>query len=182
MAFLVLVFKTPGPSTNGTWFVRVGRPCHVAGEATEGKSRRRGWPVQIRRGAPDGPGHREVVREVPSGIELEPRFNADIRGLFLTSPLAPRGEICPLGVKFPPSTPRVYTLYCLEEWRGKQRITPGGQSLPLGVKLTMGLRVTRLGEFSPFAHWMIVYLSQVFGNYKSTPHFRATFYQVRVKH
>jgi hypothetical protein len=54
------------------------------------------------------------------------------------------------------------TLYCLEEWRGEQKISssgdnftprgqnlpmgdnfaPGGQSLPLGAKLRMGLRVT----------------------------------------
>jgi hypothetical protein len=46
----------------------------------------------------------------------------------------------------------VNTLYCLEEWRGEQGITsplgdnftPGGQSLPLGVKLRMGLRPTGL--------------------------------------
>jgi hypothetical protein len=63
------------------------------------------------------------------------------------------GEIYPLGGMFTPSfTPRVNTLYCLEEWRGEQRIsppgdnfTPGGlirrwgQSLPLGAKLRMGL-------------------------------------------
>jgi hypothetical protein len=40
----------------------------------------------------------------------------------------------------------VNTFYCLEEWRGEQRIsplgdkfTPGGQSLPPGVELRMGL-------------------------------------------
>jgi hypothetical protein len=53
----------------------------------------------------------------------------------------------------------VNTLYCFEEWRGEQRISPprdnftsrgqnsllgdnfapGGQSLPLGAKLRMGL-------------------------------------------
>jgi hypothetical protein len=40
----------------------------------------------------------------------------------------------------------VNTLYCLEEWRGEQKIsplgdnfTPGGESLPLGAKLRMGL-------------------------------------------
>jgi hypothetical protein len=57
----------------------------------------------------------------------------------------------------------VNTLYCLEEWRGEQIIsppgdnftprgqnsplgdnfTPGGQSLPLGAKLRMGLRWVR---------------------------------------
>jgi hypothetical protein len=41
--------------------------------------------------------------------------------------LSPRGEICPLGVKFPPLfPPGVNTLYCLEEWRGKQNFTPRG--------------------------------------------------------
>jgi hypothetical protein len=63
----------------------------------------------------------------------------------------------------------VNTLYCLEEWRGEQRIsppgdnfTPRGQNSPLGttsplgskfaprrVKLRMGLRVNRLVEFLP---------------------------------
>jgi hypothetical protein len=54
--------------------------------------------------------------------------------------LAPRGEICYLGGMFIPSfTP---TLYCLEEWRGEQRIslpgdnfTPREQKSPLGVKV-----------------------------------------------
>jgi hypothetical protein len=37
--------------------------------------------------------------------------------------LSPRGEICPLGLKFPTSfPPGVNTIYCLEEWRGEQRI------------------------------------------------------------
>jgi hypothetical protein len=60
----------------------------------------------------------------------------------------------------------VNALYCLEEWRGGQRISPPGDNftpsgakftpgeqlrswgriLPLGAKLTMGLR---LGDFSP---------------------------------
>jgi hypothetical protein len=76
----------------------------------------------------------------------------------ITSPLAvnlaPRGEIWPLGECSPLcSPPGVNTLYCLEEWRGKHRIsppwdnfTPRGQNSPLGdkfapgVKLRMGLR------------------------------------------
>jgi hypothetical protein len=60
----------------------------------------------------------------------------------ITSPLAvnlaPRGEIWPLGECSPPG---VNTLYCLEEWRGKHRIsppwdnfTPRGQNSPLGDK------------------------------------------------
>jgi hypothetical protein len=58
--------------------------------------------------------------------------------------LGPRGEICPLGGMFTPSfTPQGGTLYCLEESRGIQRIsppgdnfTPRGQSSPLGAKFT----------------------------------------------
>jgi hypothetical protein len=77
---------------------------------------------------------------------------AEARGTFLTSPMAPRGEMGPLGGMFTPScTPR-----------GEQRIshlednfTPrgqnshlgdnfahGGQSLPLGVKLSPVLLCT----------------------------------------
>jgi hypothetical protein len=41
--------------------------------------------------------------------------------------LAPRDEICPLGGMFTPSfTPRVNTLYCLEEWRAKREFHPQG--------------------------------------------------------
>jgi hypothetical protein len=71
------------------------------------------------------------------------------RGPFLTSPLATRGEICPLGGMFNPSfTLGVNTLYCLEEWRDEQRISPPGDKIhprgptsPLGAKLWMGLCV-----------------------------------------
>jgi hypothetical protein len=57
------------------------------------------------------------------------------RGPFLTSPLAPRGEICPLGVKFPGSfPPGVNDLYCLEEWSGKQRISPPGDNFTPGPR------------------------------------------------
>jgi hypothetical protein len=61
-------------------------------------------------------------------------------------------------------TPRVNTLYCFEEWRGKQRIsppgdkfTPGGQlrpwvkSLPLGAKLRIG---------HCFLEWIINFFSR----------------------
>jgi hypothetical protein len=51
-------------------------------------------------------------------------------GPFLTSPLAPgdnfapRGELCPQGWSSPLRSPAgVNTLYCLEEWRGEQRIS-----------------------------------------------------------
>jgi hypothetical protein len=70
------------------------------------------------------------------------------RGPFLPSPLAPRGEICPLGVKFTPSFTLRGEHYCLEEWRGEQRISPPGDNFtpmgqihpwrttsPLGVKV-----------------------------------------------
>jgi hypothetical protein len=66
----------------------------------------------------------------------------------------PQGCISPLG-----APPGVNTIYCLKEWRGEQRIsppgdkfTPGwqihpwGQSLPLGVKLRMGLRTVEILE------------------------------------
>jgi hypothetical protein len=47
------------------------------------------------------------------------------RGPFLTSAPASGGDICPLGGMVTPSfTPGVNTLYCLEEWRGEQRISP----------------------------------------------------------
>jgi hypothetical protein len=45
-----------------------------------------------------------------------------IQRAILNFTLAPRDEICYLGVN---------TLYCLEEWRGKQRIsTPGDNFIP----------------------------------------------------
>jgi hypothetical protein len=56
------------------------------------------------------------------------RFMGNYRGPFLTSPLAPRGEICPLGVKFTPSfTPRgVHSLLFrrMEGWT--ENFTPRG--------------------------------------------------------
>jgi hypothetical protein len=80
--------------------------------------------------------------------------NVDIvrvtRGPFVTSPLAPRGEIRPLGGMFTPSfTPRgEHSLLCVEEWRGEQRIsppgdnfTPWGQNSPLGDKFAPGVKV-----------------------------------------
>jgi hypothetical protein len=74
---------------------------------------------------------------------------------FLTSPLAPRVEMCPLGAPLCSlcSPARVNTLCCLDEWGGEQRIsppgdnfTPGGQSLPLGAKLSMGLSFSHLEQ------------------------------------
>jgi hypothetical protein len=65
-----------------------------------------------------------------------------VRGPFLTW-LAPRGELGPQGKCLPLcSPPWVNILYCLEEWRSKQRIsppsgnfTPRGQTSPLEVRV-----------------------------------------------
>jgi hypothetical protein len=79
---------------------------------------------------------------------------ADAWGPFLTSPLAPRGKICPLGEMFTTSFAPRWTLYCLEEWRGEQRISsptenftppgdkihPGGQLRPWGQSLHQGAK------------------------------------------
>jgi hypothetical protein len=89
-------------------------------------------------------------------------------GPFLTKPLAPRDEVCPLGWMFPLSSPPpaplvVNTLYCLEEWRGKHRIsppwynfTPRGQSSLLGDKFAPGgSKFAHRGEVKngPLAHF-----------------------------
>jgi hypothetical protein len=87
-------------------------------------------------------------------------WKLNYRGQFLTPGVkfAPRVNLAPRGNVHLPSG--VNTLYCLEEWRGKKRISPPGdnftprgqisplgdnfapgrQSLPLGAKLRMGLR------------------------------------------
>jgi hypothetical protein len=65
---------------------------------------------------------------------------------FLTTWFAPRGEVCHYGWTWPPG---LNTLYCLEEWRGKQRISPPGDKIhswrttsPLGVKICpLGMRL-----------------------------------------
>jgi hypothetical protein len=85
--------------------------------------------------------------------------------------LVDQGEFAPLY-----SPPGVNTIFCLEEWRGKQRISPpgdnftpggqlrpGGQSLPLGAKLIMGLR---LGEFTHSGR--LFTLGSFFKNYRSS--------------
>jgi hypothetical protein len=63
------------------------------------------------------------------------------RSLPLGVNLAPGGEFFPLRGTFTPP-PGVTTLKCLEEWSGKQKIsppvdnfTPRGQNSPLGVKV-----------------------------------------------
>jgi hypothetical protein len=77
---------------------------------------------------------------------------------FLASPLAPRGELGPQGWNWSPSGnvhPFVHlkgmnTLYCFEEWRGEQRISPPGDNFthapgdkihPLGTTSPMGVKV-----------------------------------------
>jgi hypothetical protein len=51
-----------------------------------------------------------------------------VRGPFLTSPLAPRGELCPLGVKFTPSfTPRGEQSLLFRRMEGRtENFTPRG--------------------------------------------------------
>jgi hypothetical protein len=79
-------------------------------------------------------------------------------GPFLTSPLAPRGEICPLGVKFTPSSTPRGKHYCLEEWRGEQRISPPGATSPLprgqihpwGTTSPLGDNFTPRGQIHPW--------------------------------
>jgi hypothetical protein len=73
------------------------------------------------------------------------------RGPFLTSLPGPRGKISPLGGMFTPSfTPRgVHSLQFRRMEGRTENFTPGdkfstgGQSLPIGVKLRLGLRMTR---------------------------------------
>jgi hypothetical protein len=80
--------------------------------------------------------------------------NDGIRGPFLTSTLAPRGKIGPLGLKFTPSfSPRGEHSLMFRRMEGQtefhppgDNFTPRGQNsllgptLPLEVKLRMGLR------------------------------------------
>jgi hypothetical protein len=75
------------------------------------------------------------------------------RGPFLTSPLAPRGDICSLRGMFTPSfTPRGEHSLLFRKMEGRTedlhprgtKFTPGGQlrqSLPIRAKLRVGLRV-----------------------------------------
>jgi hypothetical protein len=78
-------------------------------------------------------------------------------GPVLTSPLAPRGEICPLGRMFIPLfTPRGEYSLLFRRMEGRtENFTPwgqnsplgdnfahGGQSFPLEAKLRMGLRMS----------------------------------------
>jgi hypothetical protein len=88
------------------------------------------------RGQSSSPGARfaRKVQSLPPGGELMLKklrailnFTPGPQGwtLPLGVNLAPRGEIWPLRGMFTPSfTPGVTNLYCLEEWRGKQRISP----------------------------------------------------------
>jgi hypothetical protein len=69
------------------------------------------------------------------------------RGPFLTSPLAFRGKLHPLGWNLSPRGnvhPFVHPHYCVQEWRGEQRIFPQGTTSPLGDTLTPGVKVCPL--------------------------------------
>jgi hypothetical protein len=63
-------------------------------------------------------------------------------GLFLTSLLAPRGEICPLGeMSTPPFTPRgEHSLFRRTEGR-TENFTTRGQNSPLGDNFAPGVKV-----------------------------------------
>jgi hypothetical protein len=64
---------------------------------------------------------------------------------------APRGEILPQGGMFSPLfTPGVNTLYVLEEWRGKQWISPpGGNFTPRGQNSPLGDNFAPGGQVCP---------------------------------
>jgi hypothetical protein len=65
--------------------------------------------------------------------------------------LAHRGELCPLGECSPLcSPPGVNTLYCLEEWRAEQRISPPGDNLtPRGQDSFLGDNFAHGGQSLP---------------------------------
>jgi hypothetical protein len=94
------------------------------------------------------------ICNMQNAVNFGTYFSTEARGPFLTSPLAPRGEICPLGGMFTLLfTPGVNTLYCLEEWRGKQtislpgdNITPREQNSPLGTTSPLGPKFAPRGE------------------------------------
>jgi hypothetical protein len=110
---------------------------------------------------------------LPLGVKFAPRGELCPQGWTLSPGVnfVPRGEFCPQGWTLCPkecpslrSPLGVNTLYCLEEYRGEQRISPlgdnftprrqssllvdtfapGGQSLPLGAKLRMSLSLAQL--------------------------------------
>jgi hypothetical protein len=62
--------------------------------------------------------------------------STESRGPFLTSPLAPRREICPLGEMFTPSfTPRGEHSLLFRRMEGRtENFTPRGHNSPLGDK------------------------------------------------
>jgi hypothetical protein len=80
-------------------------------------------------------------------------------GPFLTSPLTPRGEICPLGGMFTPSfTPRVEYSRVFRRMNGRtENFTPRGHSRPWGwsVPLEAKLRMGLWGE------WRLTLFAQV---------------------
>jgi hypothetical protein len=59
--------------------------------------------------------------------------------------LSPRGNVHPF------AHPQGWTLYCLEEWRGEQRISPPGDNFtpPQGTKFTPGEHFRHWGQSLP---------------------------------
>jgi hypothetical protein len=90
--------------------------------------------------------HGHLVYFSPFGMLYQEKWQ--LRGPFLTSPLPPRGKLCPLGVMLTLLfTPGMNTLYCLEEWRGEQRISPPGDKIhPLGTTSPLGSKFAPRGE------------------------------------
>jgi hypothetical protein len=87
-----------------------------------------------------------------------PKFRLHVRNIifwaiffFFTSSMAPRGEIfLPGGCSPLRSPPGVNTLYCLEEWRSKQRISPLGIfSPPKGQIHPLGTTSPLVDNFAP---------------------------------
>jgi hypothetical protein len=84
-------------------------------------------------------------------------FGGKLRVILNFTP-GPEGWTWPPGVKFVPqeecsplhSPPGVNTLYCLEEWRGKQRISPPGDNFtPRGQNSPLGDKIHPWGTTSP---------------------------------
>jgi hypothetical protein len=76
------------------------------------------------------------------GREIESRQSI-CRWPSLTSPLAPRGEICPLGGRFTPSfTPSGEHSLLFRRVEGRtENFTPKGQNSPLGDNFAHGVKV-----------------------------------------
>jgi hypothetical protein len=70
------------------------------------------------------------------------------RGPFLTSPLSPRGEICPLGGMFTTwFTPRGEHSLLFRQMKGRtENFTPRGQLCPLGKTSPLGWKFAPRGD------------------------------------